>query len=201
MALEELTLVLGDEPIPEKAASLIAEGEQRIAQLGRVLPGFVPSDHARVFMALRALRGGEWLTGDRFVEWGSGLGIVAGLASMLGYEAHAIEIEDQLVAEGERLTHDFGLEVEHAVGTFVPAGSEDLTAGTGDDLEWLQAGGADGHEALDRDPDEFDLVFAYPWPGEEEIVLALFERHAGRGAVLLTYRGLEGVRAHRAAPG
>jgi len=199
--LEELTLDLEHAPLPAAAAALIAEGEARIAELGRVLPGFVPSDHAIVFDALCALRVGPWLTGDRFVEWGSGLGIVAALAAMIGYEAHAIEIEEELVDAGEQLALEFGLDVMHAAGTFVPPGSDDLLAGTGDDLEWLRAGGPDGHELVDRDPDEFDLVFAYPWPGEEEIVFALFERHAGRGSVLLTYHGLEGVRAHRAVPG
>jgi len=203
LPLEELTLAVGDAPVavPAAVTTLIAEGEARIAELGRVMPGFVPSDHVVVYAALCALRGGKWLTGDRFCEWGCGLGIVAGMAAMLGYEAHAIEIEEQLVEAGERLARDFELTVEYAVGTFVPTGSEDLTAGVGDELEWLQQGGADGYELLGRDPDEFDLIFAYPWPGEEEIVLSLFERHAGHGAVLLTYHGLEGVRVHRAAPG
>ena len=91
--------------------------------------------------------------------------------------------------------YDFFLRV------FVPPGSDDLLAGTGDELEWLRAGGNDGYELVDRDPDEFDLIFAYPWPGEEHIILSLFERHAGRGSVLLSYHGMEGVRAHRAAPG
>ena len=49
------------------------------------------------------------------------------------------------------------------------------------------------------DLEEFDLIFAYPWPGEEDIILSLFERHAARGSVLLSYHGMEGVRAHRAA--
>lgn len=199
MPLEELTFDVVGAPLPDRARELIVEGERRIAELGRVLPGFVPSDHPLVHDALRTLRTGAWLTGDRFCEWGSGLGIVAGLAAMLGYEAHAIEIEEELVDEGERLAHDFGLEVVHAAGTFVPPGSDDLLAGTGDELEWLRAGGPDGYELVDRDPEEFDLIFAYPWPGEEGIILALFERHAGRGALLLTYHGLEGVRVHRAA--
>lgn len=199
MPLEELTLEVVAAPLPDRARALIVDGEQRIAELGRVLPGFVPSDHALVFEALRVLRAGSWLTGDRFCEWGSGLGIVAGLAAMVGYESYAIEIEEELVDEGERLSEDFGLEVVHAAGTFVPPGSDDLLAGTGDELEWLRAGGNDGYELVDRDPDEFDLIFAYPWPGEEHIILSLFERHAGRGSVLLSYHGMEGVRAHRAA--
>ncbi|MHC4953640.1 MAG: hypothetical protein ACYTGZ_07105 [Planctomycetota bacterium] len=201
MPLVELAVPVGDEPVPQRARDFIAEGERRIASLGRVLPAFVPSDHELVYRALCALRDDGALTGMRMVEWGSGLGIVAGLAAMLDYEAHAIEIEEELAEAGARLAADFGLSVEEAAGTFVPSGSEDLTVGVGDELEWLQPGGADAYESLGRDPAEFDLVFAYPWPGEEEIVLSLFERHAGHGGVLLTFHGLEGVRAHRAGPG
>ena len=202
MPLVEFEVGSGEQPVPREAREFIAEGERRIASLGRVLPAFVPSDHAQVYRALRALRDDGALTGVRMLEWGSGLGIVAGVAAMLGYEAHAIEIEEELVEAGARLAADFGLAVEEAAGTFVPSGSEDLAAASvGDDLEWLQPGGADAYELLGRDLAEFDIVFAYPWPGEEDILLALFERHAGHGAVLLTFHGLEGVRAHRAVPG
>ena len=195
MPLVDLAVPSDEDPVSKQVRDFVAEGERRIAALGRVLPAFVPSDHEQVYRALRALQSQGALTGARMVEWGSGLGIVAGLAAMLGFESHAIEIEDDLAAAGERLADDFGLAVETAAGTFVPSESEDLTAAVGDELEWLQPGGADAYELLDRDPAEFDLVFAYPWPGEEEIIFALFERHAGHGAVLLTFHGLEGVRA------
>ncbi len=184
--------------LPEIARALIADGEERITAFGRTLPGFVPSDHVLVYSALRQLRDTGVLTGECFCEWGSGLGIVAGLAAACGYDAHAIEIESDLVAEGESLTDDHGLRVAHSVGTFIPPGSDDLAAAAGEDLEWLKPGGADGYDLLGRDPDEFDLIFAYPWPGEEEVVYSIFERHAGRGALLLTYHGLEGLRARRA---
>jgi len=198
MPLVDEMIPTDDAPLPERVRAFIVDGEERIARFGRALPGFVPSDHVLVYRALLALRGGDALSGTRFCEWGSGLGIVAGLAASCGYEAHAIEIEGDLVAAGEELSADHELEVEHVAGTFVPEGSEDLAVGAGEDLDWLQQGGADGHELLDRDPDEFDLIFAYPWPGEEEIVFSLFERHAGSGALLLTYHGLEGLRAQRA---
>jgi len=198
MPLVDEPLPLDDAPIPARVAALVADGEARIAAFGRALPAFIPSDHLLVYRALRSLRDGGVLTGTRFCEWGSGLGIVAGLAALCGYEAHAIEIEADLVAEGEALSAAHGLLVEHVAATFVPVGSEDLTAAAGDELEWLQPGGADAYELFGRDPDEFDLFFAYPWPGEEEIVFSIFERHAGRGALLLSYHGIEGLRAQRA---
>ena len=35
---------------------------------------------------------------------------------------------------------------------------------------------------LGLDPDDFDIVFAYPWPGEEQIIFDLFASHAATGA-------------------
>ncbi|MCK6459507.1 MAG: hypothetical protein L6Q95_06390 [Planctomycetes bacterium] len=62
---------------------------------------------------------------------------------------------------------------------------------------WLSAGGACGHELLGAAPQDFDLVFAYPWPGEEEVIEGLFERYAGDSALLLTFHGLDGLRLRR----
>ncbi|MHC4937517.1 MAG: hypothetical protein ACYTHK_00940 [Planctomycetota bacterium] len=197
MALVELAIPSGP-PLPERARLLVEAANESIAALGRSRPAFIPSDSAMAYGALAGLRESDLLTGTRFCEWGSGLGVVAGLAAMLGFESYAIEIEPELVDAGERLCAEFGLAVEHAAGTFVPEESQDLVAGAGDELDWLQAGGADAYESLARDPDEFDLVFAYPWPGEEEVIDTLFLRHAGAGAVLLTFHGLEGLRARRA---
>jgi hypothetical protein len=47
------------------------------------------------------------------------------------------------------------------------------------------------------DPDDFDVVFAYPWPGEEQVIFDLFAGSTAVGALLLTYHGLEGLRLHR----
>jgi hypothetical protein len=85
---------------------------------------------------------------------------------------------------------------QFACGSFVPAGSEprlDLAA----DVTWLSSGGHDGYEQLQLDPDDFDVVFAYPWPGEEQVIFDLFESSAAVGALLLTYHGQEGLRLQR----
>ena len=87
----------------------------------------------------------------------------------------------------------------HVCGTFVPAGGEDLT-----DFEqehaWLSSdAGACGHEELGVDPGEFDVIFAYPWPGEEAVIEGLFERYAPTGALLLTFHGHEDLRLRRRA--
>jgi hypothetical protein len=57
------------------------------------------------------------------------------------------------------------------------------------------AGG--GHEALGLAVEDFDLIFAYPWPDEEGLTAALFERYAREGALLLTYHEVGGLRLRR----
>jgi hypothetical protein len=42
-------------------------------------------------------------------------------------------------------------------------------------------------------PDEFDLIYACPWPDEEWLVEELFDAHARPGALLLTYHGDRGL--------
>jgi hypothetical protein len=47
------------------------------------------------------------------------------------------------------------------------------------------------------DINDFDMVFAYPWPGEQHVIERLFDRFAADGALLMTYNGTEGVRLFR----
>ena len=37
------------------------------------------------------------------------------------------------------------------------------------------------------DPDEVDLFFVYPWPGQEELMMDLFKAVSSEGAILLIY--------------
>ena len=198
MALADVPIPVDDRPLPPDVEAFLAAAGDRVALCGASRPAFIPSDAEAVYRALSGLDAASQVPGRLFCEWGSGLGVAAALAARVGFRAHAIEIDDELVAEGRRLSDSFGLPVEHVAATFVPAESQDLAVGTGDELDWLQPGGADAYELLERSPEEFDVFYAYPWPGEEEVIDALFERHAGHGAVLLTYHGREGLRAQRA---
>ena len=40
--------------------------------------------------------------------------------------------------------------------------------------------------------EDFDLVYAYPWPDETEWMHALFRRHAGPNAALMSYSVRDG---------
>ena len=55
----------------------------------------------------------------------------------------------------------------------------------------------DSYEEIGLDPDDFDVVFTYPWPHEEEVVFRLFERFTAPGAILVTFHGADDIRLRR----
>ena len=58
-------------------------------------------------------------------------------------------------------------------------------------------GGACGYDELGLELVDFDLVYAFPWPGEEDWLRELVKRHARPGALLLTCDGGEGFHHFR----
>ncbi len=157
--------------------------------------GFVSSDLTTVYSALQTVVNECLAPGPVFCDWGSGYGAVTALASLLGFEAYGIEIQADLVSAAEELAEDFGLDVRYAHGTFVPPGNELLTAGA--EFSWWDTDEPSGYEVLDLDPEHFDVFYAYPWPGEESLIDALFAQCASVGALLITYHGVAGMRLQR----
>lgn len=201
MPLEELTIPLGDVTPPGPVARFLRDADRRIEAFlserrTRPVPGFVPSDFNRVHCAIHAVREHHLAPGDRFCEWGAGFGVAAGLAAFAGFEACGIEIEPDLCEGARSLLEDHGLDTPIALGTFVPEGGEAFTDAA-QELAWLEVSGPCGYEELDLEVTELDVVFAYPWPGEEEAVVDLFEAFAAEGTLLVTYHGLEDVRLRR----
>ena len=45
------------------------------------------------------------------------------------------------------------------------------------------------YEDMDLTLEEIDLFFVYPWPGEQAMMLKLFDCVAGEGAILIAYYG------------
>jgi hypothetical protein len=204
MRLIEIELELPDVAIPANMAKLLAAAQRQIAALDRdvqpALAAFVPSDFELVYRAIYAIQSGRLATGRRFIEWGSGLGVVACLAEWAGFDAVGIEIEPRLAGMAERLAAEHGVRAQFACGSFIPRGQEvrfDRLA----DVAWLSTDGPDGYEELNLEPDDFDVVFAYPWPGEEQVIFDLFADVAAVGALLLSYHGQEGVRLQRKVRG
>jgi hypothetical protein len=197
MALVDLHLP-PDPTLPRDVRAFLREARRRVARLQRerVAPAFVPSDFGAAYAALRALEASGVAPGRCFCEWGSGLGVVACLAALLGFDACGIEVEPDLVEAAGRLADDFGLSVQFTCGNFLPHGAASRAA-AGGEFAWLAAGGPPGYDALGLDPDDFAVVYAYPWPDEERLTAAAFGRHARPGAVLATYHSGETVRLRR----
>jgi hypothetical protein len=198
--LTDIELKPHDGPLPASVAALIADARERIDKLEdtsrAAMPAFVPSDFELAYRALAAVKQANLSTGQRFLEWGSGIGVVACLATQLGFDSIGIEIERPLVDIAEDLAAAHDLETEFACGSFIPADTE-VHLEMPDDFAWLTTEAPTAYEDLDLAPDDFDLIFAYPWPGEENVIFDLFANHAATGALLLTYHGLEGIRLQR----
>ena len=90
--------------------------------------------------------------------------------------------------------------MEFVCGSFIPQGGEDVADIVGD-FAWLRTDAPSAYDELGLDPDDFDVIFAYPWPGEEQAIYDLFERYAAAGALLVTFQGVEAVRVMRLVSG
>ncbi len=119
---------------------------------------------------------------------------------MIGYESYGIEYDGNLCTVAERICEDFGLPVELVNGSFIPEGVEDL-------IEDAFAS-HDGELALHTEPDrayeeigydinDFDLIFAYPWPNDVALTHEIFDRCAARGAMLLAYYDAGSIALYR----
>lgn len=199
MHLVPLEIPLAIDPVPPRVATFLASARVRIDrwfarpehQSGT---GFVPSDYEQVWHALTALLR-QQPDARRLLDWGSGFGVVPGLGALLGLDANGIEIDGELVAHARELLAGQQVHATIAQGSFVPDAFVDARF---DDLETRTVlGQSDAYAELGRDLDEFDLVFAYPWPTEEDLYCEIFRRCADYGAVLLTWSLQEGARAYR----
>lgn len=153
---DEIVLNLSAVPLPERARRLIDAGRRRAAGIDWF--DFVASDYTVVYSVLAALQRG------RFCDWGSGLGVVPGLAEMLGYEAIGIEIHDPLVSASRDLLRQFGLRSRIEAGDYYERS------------------------------DPADLYFAYCWPGKVARTEQRFREVAPDGARLLVYYGPADIR-------
>lgn len=201
MALRQIELVV-DPVAPSPAAErLVRDAEARIERFihdrrNDPLPSFVPSDARLSYAALERVRERHLSPDMTFCEWGSGFGVTACLATMLGYEACGIEIERDLVDQAQQLAEDHDLPTEFIHGSFIPDTGEDLVYDTGD-FATLSLGVHTAYDELGLGVDDFGVVYAYPWPGEESTIERLFDAYAARGALLVTYRGMNDIHVHR----
>ncbi|CAA6692323.1 MULTISPECIES: hypothetical protein [unclassified Lentimonas] len=199
MSYEEIPYTVEAYDLPPDVKAFIDEADRRCDEfydqkLNKRFPRYVPSEPAQVYAALRHVTEQGLPLGETFIEWGSGFGVGTGFASILGYDAYGIEIEETLVDKAESLLDDHALDAEFLPISYIPDGFISYDALSGhdivrDDSFGNQLDHPPRYEGMDLDIEEVDLFFVYPWPGEQEMMLKLFDAVAGEGAILVAYFG------------
>ena len=153
---------------------------------------FVAADYDRVLEALLALRA----PGLRFLEWGSATGVITIMADLLGFEAYGIELDPELVEVARGLAARFDSGARFVAGSFIPAGYRYRPTG-GDGRLGTIGDGSSAYPELKHPLEDFDLVYAFPWHGEEPMMVDLMRAYGGRGARLLLHGVADGVQVYR----
>ncbi|HVG45918.1 MAG TPA: hypothetical protein VM890_14350 [Longimicrobium sp.] len=188
-----------DPALLDRLAALEAEGGEIWRRFDREVRRkefhpFVPADYARMLQLLLALRA----PGLRFLEWGSATGVITIMADLLGFEAYGIELDPELVEIARGLAERFGSGARFAAGSFIPAGYQ-WKPRTGDARTGTIGQGVSGYAQLGLALHDFDLVYAYPWDGEDPMMHDLLRARGRPGARLVLAGGAEGVRVYRGA--
>lgn len=161
-------------------------------------PGFHPfvaADYERIRDTLLALAPAS-RTRPRFLEWGSASGIITIMADLVGFEAYGIELDPSLVATARELAVRHASNARFVAGSFLPAGYR-WRDEQGDTRTGTIGEGPSGYQQLGLALDDFDLVFGYPWDGEEALMLDVMQRYGRASALLLVNDPVAGVRAYR----
>lgn len=153
---------------------------------------FVPSDFVPVWRTLQEVPRGSGF----FLEWGSGLGTVALMAAALGFTAYGIDINAELVEQSREIAARHDLTAHFVVGTFFPAWYEDNPQAYDEDMR-SYAAGEDGYDKLGLGLEDMDVIYVFPWPGEEAVLHDIFERGARPGSHLIINHGHDGLKVTR----
>ena len=196
---------------------MIRETGRRVDEFTRnqrpPIDNFVVCDPGIVSDCLDWIVSEQLAPGERFCEWGSGFGVASMVAALHGFHATGIEVEACLVDEARRLADDLAIHVHFEQGSFIPddafirddAGIQDEAGDwlTGDvefdaqDLAHIDTDSPDVYSNIGQGIEDFDLFFAFPWPGEESYWEAIFNHYAADGALLMTYHGIEQLKLRR----
>lgn len=185
----------GERELFARLRRLCEEGLEISARLdaarGDTWHSFVPAEYDTILRALMEIRG----RGGRFLELGSATGVVAILADLLGFEAYGIEIEPELVAEARALAERYNSRARFATGSYQPRGYK-FVSPTLDTRLGAIGIGEPAYEKLGLDLADFDWVYAYPWPGEAEVLRHVMKQRGAPGATLLLHGYTGGIEFH-----
>lgn len=160
--LQEIALALSTTSLSEGAQSFVQHG-RRIEKEVRCFD-FVPSNYEQAWRTLDSLPRG------RFCEWGSGLGIVTGLAEMLGFEACGIEADFDLCQRSRELLEVHGLKASIIQGDYFQSETR------------------------------ADIYYVYCWPSILQLTEELFGKIAEADSMLLICYGQDDIRGRRIPP-
>jgi len=185
-----------DAALEARLAAVIADGRDIWERFDREVRAngfhpFMPGDYARVLEGLRALRA----PGRRFLEWGSATGVITILADLLGFEAYGIELDARLVEVARALAARHGSAARFAAGSLFPTGYR-FRGRDGDSRTGTLGDGESAYRRLGRPLIDFDVVYGYPWDGEEPVMHDLMRRYGASDARLMLMGG-DGLRVFR----
>lgn len=174
-----------DATLRARVAELCAEGWKiwerfDVEVRDRGFHPFVAADYDGVLAALLRHRA----PGLKFLEWGSASGVITIMADMLGFEAYGIELDADLVRTARTLATRFDSHARFAAGSFLPAGYV-WRPSSGDGRIATIGDGVSGYRELGHPLDDFDVVFGYPWGGEEPMMRDLMTAYGAPDALLL----------------
>ena len=196
MPLENFCPAHNANPPPTAILSFLEEADSRCdaffdSGVRKKIPRFIPADYNRIFQAINAVKSSDALLGNRFCEWGSGLGTATCLASLMGLDAMGIEIVPELVSRARELARLFRLPASFLETSFLVEGYDFLSTQGG--FELLRPSGNPvmgvSYPGSEWELEEIDLFYVYPWPEEQEATLEYFECVASEGAIIIAYLG------------
>lgn len=180
--------------------SLIDEAYTRIESFmladQKVIENFVNCDFHLLAQSIDWIAGQNLMAGNRVCELGSGFGVAAMLGAMAFGESIGIEIEPPLVEQARLLAESRGIHAQFFCGSFVPRGVEAIEQ-IAADQENVTTDSDDVFDEIGLELSDFDLFFAFPWPGEQCFFEQVVESCGSDGALLLTYRGRDGMQLQR----
>ncbi|MBC2605692.1 hypothetical protein [Pelagicoccus albus] len=192
MSLHELSVQIERTDLPPHVEAFLKVADQscdRFFEEGnnRRFPRFIPADYELVYSALLELQNNHHLLGNRFCEWGSGLGTATCLASMLGFEAYGLEIEQPLLERARQLAESNQIEANFLDQSFLPEGYHFFEMQGGRELGKPRDNHPPSYEDVEWTLEEVDIFYVYPWPEEQQATLDLFDSVAADGAYLICY--------------
>lgn len=173
-SMEKIDLAFKHFSLPPKANLLIedcrAAGEEICAHGDDDdgIPQFVPADGRISWHLLNSVIE-QTMPGSKpvFCEWGSGIGLVTLIASLIGLPATGIEIEEDLIEMANGFSKKHAITASFINGSIYPKDNPDPLINYA----------------------EVDLFFAYPWPNQITQMINLFQQVASSGAVFVCYHG------------